>query len=122
MSRRVLGHSVPLALLLAATLTTPAPATGQYTVSALKFTVQVGSRTCTIDADLYRPSGVERAPAVLTTNGFGGSKSDGSTDATARAFAQRGYVSLAWSGLGFGRSGCLISSTTRASTGRPPRR
>ncbi|WP_406395817.1 CocE/NonD family hydrolase [Streptomyces sp. NBC_00882] len=109
MSRRVLGHSVPLALLLAATLTTPAPATGQYTVSALKFTVQVGSRTCTIDADLYRPSGVERAPAVLTTNGFGGSKSDGSTDATARAFAQRGYVSLAWSGLGFGRSGCLIS-------------
>ncbi|WP_371564429.1 CocE/NonD family hydrolase [Streptomyces canus] len=109
MSRRVLGHSVPLALLLAATLTTPAPATGQYTVSAVKFTVQVGSRTCTIDADLYRPSGVERAPAVLTTNGFGGSKSDGSTDATARAFAQRGYVSLAWSGLGFGRSGCLIS-------------
>ncbi|KQW17305.1 CocE/NonD family hydrolase [Streptomyces sp. Root369] len=109
MFRRVLGHSVPLALLLGATLTTPAPATGQYTVSALKFTVQAGGRTCTIDADLYRPSGAGRAPAVLTTNGFGGSKSDGSTDATARAFAQRGYVSLAWSGLGFGRSGCLIS-------------
>ncbi|MFF7550370.1 CocE/NonD family hydrolase [Streptomyces canus] len=109
MFRRVLGHSVPLALLLAATLTTPAPATGQYTVSALKFTVQAGGRTCTVDADLYRPSGAGRAPAVLTTNGFGGSKSDGSTDAAARAFAQRGYVSLAWSGLGFGRSGCLIS-------------
>nr|WP_239157626.1 CocE/NonD family hydrolase [Streptomyces sp. SID13726] len=95
--------------MLGATLTAPAAATGQYTVSALKFTVQAGGRTCTIDADLYRPSGVGRAPAVLTTNGFGGSKSDGSTDATAKAFAQRGYVSLAYSGLGFGESGCLIS-------------
>lgn len=109
MSRRLLGYSVPLALLLGATLATPAPATGQYTVTALKFTVQAGGRTCTVDADLYRPTDPGRAPAVLTTNGFGGSKSDGSTDATARAFAQRGYVSLAYSGLGFGRSGCLIS-------------
>lgn len=109
MSRRVLGYSVPLALLLGATLATPAPAAGQYTVTALKFTVQTGGRTCTIDADLYRPAGVDRAPAVLTTNGFGGSKSDGSTDATAKAFAQRGYVSLAYSGLGFGGTGCLIS-------------
>jgi putative CocE/NonD family hydrolase len=108
-SRRLLGYSVPLALLLGATLTAPAPATGQYTVTALKFTVPADGRTCTIDADLYRPSGAGRAPAVLTTNGFGGSKSDGSTDATARAFAQRGYVSLAYSGLGFGGSDCLIS-------------
>ncbi|MEU6357153.1 CocE/NonD family hydrolase [Streptomyces sp. NPDC047072] len=109
MSRRVLGSCVPLALLLGATLTAPVSATAQYTVSPLKFTVQAGGRTCTIDADLYRPTGVGRAPAVLTTNGFGGSKSDGSTDATAKAFAQRGYVALAYSGLGFGNSGCLIS-------------
>jgi putative CocE/NonD family hydrolase len=93
-------------------LTAPATATAQYAVTPLKFTVQTGGRTCTIDADLYRPAGVDsthRAPAVLTTNGFGGSKADGSTDATAKAFAQRGYVALAYSGLGFGRSGCLIS-------------
>jgi putative CocE/NonD family hydrolase len=93
-------------------LTAPATATEQYTVTALKFTVQAGGRTCAVDADLYRPAGVDsahRAPAVLTTNGFGGSKADGSTDATAKAFAQRGYVALAYSGLGFGRSGCLIS-------------
>ncbi|MEU6372223.1 CocE/NonD family hydrolase [Streptomyces sp. NPDC046909] len=115
MSRRVLGYSVPLALLLGATLATPATpaaATGQYTVTALKFTVQTGGRTCTIDADLYRPAGVDhahRAPAVLATNGFGGSKSDGSTDALGKAFAERGYVSLVYSGLGFGNSGCLIS-------------
>ncbi|KUN22386.1 peptidase S15 [Streptomyces antibioticus] len=109
MSRRVLGYSVPLALLLGATLATPAPATGQYTVKALKFTVQAGGRTCTIDADLYRPTGVDRAPAVLGTNGFGGSKSDGSTDVIGKAFAERGYVSLVYSGLGFGNSGCLIS-------------
>ncbi|MFF4269382.1 CocE/NonD family hydrolase [Streptomyces sp. NPDC001536] len=109
MSRRVLGYSVPLALLLGATVVTPAPATGQYTVTALKFTVRAGDRTCTIDADLYRPTGVGRAPAVLATNGFGGSKSDGSTDGIGKAFAERGYVSLVYSGLGFGASGCLIS-------------
>lgn len=109
LSRRVLGYGVPLALLLGAALVTPAPATGQYTVTALKFTVRTGGRACTIDADLYRPTGVGRAPAVLATNGFGGSKSDGSTDGIGKAFAERGYVSLVYSGLGFGNSGCLIS-------------
>ncbi|MFE7170556.1 CocE/NonD family hydrolase [Streptomyces sp. NPDC057616] len=118
MSRRVPRSRAALALALGAALTAPlaltAPAasTGQYTVSALKFTVQVGGRSCTVDADLYRPAGVDRAhpaPAVLATNGFGGSKSDGSTDAIGKAFAERGYVSLIYSGLGFGRSGCLIS-------------
>ena len=118
MSRRVLGYSVPLALLLGATFATPAPATGQYTVTALKFTPQGGGRTCTIDADLYRPNGVDRAPAVLATNGFGGSKSDGSTDAIGKAFAERGYVSLIYSGLGFGKSGCLISLDDPAIDGR----
>ncbi|MFI7411962.1 CocE/NonD family hydrolase [Streptomyces sp. NPDC049627] len=119
-SRRVprTPGSAALALVLGATLTaplaltSPAAATGQYTVTALKFTVQAGGRTCTVDADLYRPAGVDRAhpaPAVLTTNGFGGSKSDGSTDAAGKAFAERGYVSLVYSGLGFGKSGCLIS-------------
>ncbi|WP_394721315.1 CocE/NonD family hydrolase [Streptomyces sp. M41] len=119
MSRSVPRFRASLALVLGATLTAPlaltapsAAATGQFTVTALKFTVRAGERTCTVDADLYRPAGVDaahRAPAVLATNGFGGSKSDGSTDAIGKAFAQRGYVSLIYSGLGFGRSGCLIS-------------
>ena len=36
-------------------------------------------RTCRIDADLYIPPGVDaqhRAPAILATNGFGGTKAD----------------------------------------------
>ncbi|GAA2915514.1 hypothetical protein GCM10011428_33510 [Streptomyces violaceus] len=118
MSRRVPRSRAPLALALGAalavplTLTPPATAADSYTVTPLKFTVQAGGRPCTVDADLYRPAGVDRdrrAPAVLGTNGFGGSKSDGSTDTIGKAFAQRGYVSLIYSGLGFGRSGCLIS-------------
>ncbi|MFF1450101.1 CocE/NonD family hydrolase [Streptomyces sp. NPDC058274] len=115
---RVRRCRAPLALFLGAALTAPlalaapAAATGPYSVTPLKLTVRIGGRACTIDADLYRPAGADRthtAPAVLTTNGFGGSKSDGSTDATAKAFAARGYVGLAYSGLGSGRSGCLIS-------------
>ncbi|MFF1506559.1 CocE/NonD family hydrolase [Streptomyces sp. NPDC058326] len=105
---------------LAAPLTLAAPAsgadaetgTGAYTVTPLRFTVQAGGRSCAVDADLYRPAGVDAAhpaPAVLATNGFGGSKSDGSTGAIGRAFAARGYVGLVYSGLGFGKSGCLIS-------------
>ncbi|MFF6986827.1 CocE/NonD family hydrolase [Streptomyces sp. NPDC010273] len=120
MSRRVPGIRAALALTLTAPLTlaaplalgTPASAGGQYTVTALKFTVPAGGRDCTVDADLYRPAGVDHAhpaPAVLTTNGFGGSKSDGSTDSIGKAFAQRGYVGLVYSGLGFGKSGCLVS-------------
>lgn len=56
------------------------------------------------------PAGVDRrhkAPALLMTNGFGGSK-DGFS-ALAPYFAERGYVVLAYSGLGFGGSGCKIS-------------
>ncbi|MFD5161361.1 CocE/NonD family hydrolase [Streptomyces hawaiiensis] len=119
MSRRVPRSRAPLALALGAALAVPLaltpPATAAddaYTVTPLKFTVRAGGRSCAIDADLYRPAGVDRdhpAPAVLGTNGFGGSKSDGSTDTIGKAFARRGYVSLVYSGLGFGRSGCLIS-------------
>ncbi|MCD9877139.1 CocE/NonD family hydrolase [Streptomyces guryensis] len=117
-SRGVFRSRAPLALALGAALavpqalTAPVSAAGQYSVTALKFTVQAGGRRCAVDADLYRPAGVDsahRAPAVLATNGFGGSKSDGTTDAVGKALASRGYVSLIYSGLGFGRSGCLIS-------------
>ena len=112
-SRASLALAAGAALVAPLAFTAPvAGATGQYTVTALKFSVRAGDHTCTIDADLYRPAGVDRrhtAPAVLVTNGFGGSKSDGSTDAIGKDFAARGYVGLVYSGLGFGRSGCLIS-------------
>ncbi|MFB9390340.1 CocE/NonD family hydrolase [Streptomyces coeruleoprunus] len=118
-----------LALAAVTALTAPLLATGpasaaepgRHTVTPLTFTVQAGGRTCTVDADLYRPDGVDAAhpaPAVLATNGFGGSKSEGSTAAIGRAFADRGYVSLVYSGLGFGASGCLISLDDPAIDGR----
>ncbi|MFE7753509.1 CocE/NonD family hydrolase [Streptomyces sp. NPDC057429] len=107
----------PLALLGAG----PASAALEFTVTPLEFTVPAGDGTCTVDADLYRPAGVDAehpAPAVLVTNGFGGSKSDGSTAAMGKAFAARGYVGLVYSGLGFGESGCLITLDDPAVDGR----
>lgn len=120
MSRAVPRFRRPLTLLAGAALLAPLALTGvppasaadRYSVTALEFTVRAGDRSCTVDADLYRPAGVDArhpAPAVLATNGFGGSKSDGSTDVIGRAFAERGYVGLVYSGLGFGKSGCLIT-------------
>jgi len=121
--RRPLTLLAGAALLAPLTLTgaPPASAADRYTVTALEFTVRTGDRTCTVDADLYRPAGVDAqnpAPAVLATNGFGGSKSDGSTDAIGKAFAERGYVGLVYSGLGFGRSGCLITLDDPAVDGK----
>ncbi|MFE9369424.1 CocE/NonD family hydrolase [Streptomyces sp. NPDC006711] len=117
----VLGAALAVPLLATTPATASGAAAGQVTVTALKFTVGTVGGTCAVDADLYRPAGVDKAhpaPAVLTTNGFGGSKSDGSTTATAKAFAARGYVTLAYSGLGFGKSGCPISLDAPAIDGR----
>jgi ABC-2 type transport system ATP-binding protein len=104
------------ALLLALALSAPAlgyvahaSATAPYTVKALTITTTVasegldGTTTCVVDADLYTPVGADKkhpAPAILTTNGFGGSKSDGA--GLGKAFATKGYVVLSYSGLGFG--------------------
>lgn len=80
---------------------------------SLFFQVEVGPTSdpqrCSLVADLYVPDGVDRrhkAPALLMTNGFGGSKEGFS--ALAPYLAERGYVVLAYSGLGFGGSGCKI--------------
>ncbi|WP_026424087.1 alpha/beta fold hydrolase [Actinokineospora inagensis] len=54
-----------------------------------------------LDTTLYLPK-TTPAPAVLVAHGFGGSKQ--SVDADARELAQRGFVALAWSARGFGRS------------------
>ncbi|MFJ5801618.1 alpha/beta fold hydrolase [Streptomyces decoyicus] len=116
-SRPVLRRSLAVlagsALAAPLVLTNPATAAADpYTVTALKVTVRAGERQCTLDTDVYRPAGADAAhpaPAVLTTNGFGGNKADGPTDALAKALAARGYVALAYSGLGFGKTGCPIS-------------
>ena len=69
-----------------------------------------GAQTCTVVYDLYTPSSATKAtpaPAILSTNGFGGSKDDQAD--LGQAFAERGYVVLSYSGLGFGGSDCQIS-------------
>jgi ABC-2 type transport system ATP-binding protein len=65
---------------------------------------------CDIVGDLYTPSTAtptNRVPAILTTNGFSGSKNDQA--GIGREFAARGYAVLSYSGLGFGGSGCKIT-------------
>lgn len=64
---------------------------------------------CRINATLFTPKSASRAnpvPAIMATNGFGGSKND--QDTQGRAYAARGYAFLTYSGLGFGGSECRI--------------
>jgi len=90
-----------------------ASAADHFTVTTLHFAVKVGptdSTTCDIVGDLYVPtsaSPTSRVPAILTTNGFGGSKDDQA--GIGKAFANRGYAVLSYSGLGFGGSDCKIT-------------
>ena len=112
--------------LLAAVVVTPSTATATTadtatlgavdTYTGLSFTVPAGlddqgrPQTCIIDADMYKPHSASAAspvPTILTTNGFGGSKADQA--GLGRAFAQRGYAVLSYTGLGFPNSGCKIS-------------
>jgi predicted acyl esterase len=104
---------IPVLVLAAlAFLAAPAPAAGP-TKTPMTFDVVVGPNDdtrCKITADLYRPAGASKSkpvPAILATNGFGGSKDDFAE--LAPAYARRGYAFLAYSGLGFGNSGCKIT-------------
>src|SRR4051812_4672598 len=89
-----------------------------FPVTALTITVTgipdeltgTGTQSCQIAADLYKPAGADathRVPAILTTNGFGGSKADQA--GLGRLAAAHGYAVLSYSGLGFGGSSCKIS-------------
>jgi ABC-2 type transport system ATP-binding protein len=93
---------------------TAAAAETDYRTQSLHFAVTVGpagsQQRCDIVGDLYTPAGVsaqQPAPAILTTNGFGGSAADQTP--FAQLYASKGYVVLSYSGLGFGGSGCKIT-------------
>jgi ABC-2 type transport system ATP-binding protein len=58
-----------------------------------------------LDLTVYFPAATP-APAVLLAHGFGGSKDD--LESEARSLAEHGYVVLAYTARGFGRSGGLI--------------
>jgi predicted acyl esterase len=126
---RTLAATALLAL-AAATTTAAGPSAaraaagldGVTTVPDLTFAVTTGpdgATPCTIDADLYLPasaSATDRVPAILTTNGFGGSKADQA--GLGRAFAARGYAVLSYTGLGFPDSSCKITLDDPAYDGR----
>lgn len=87
-------------------------ASASFTKTTMTFPVTVGPNDdvhCNVVGDLYVPDDASAAnpvPAILTTNGFGGSKDD---QAGWGAFgASHGYEVLSYSGLGFGGSGCQI--------------
>ena len=110
-----------VALLTAVTAAVGLPAGAQaatdhdqkFTKTPILINVRVGpsDTPCTVKADKYTPAGVTAkrpAPAILTSNGFGGSKDDEGQTAGASAFAKAGYVVISYSGLGFGGSNCKI--------------
>ncbi|MFN2563369.1 MAG: CocE/NonD family hydrolase [Jatrophihabitans sp.] len=104
-----------LAAAAAVALTTGGSASADpaYTVQTLHFATLVGpngDQPCDVVGDLYTPTTATpttRVPAILTTNGFGGSKDDQA--GIGAAFASRGYAVLSYSGLGFGGSACKIT-------------
>jgi putative CocE/NonD family hydrolase len=85
-----------------------------YSVTPITVAVKVGpanDQACSVDADLYLPDGASAAhpvPAILTTNGFGGSKDDDNQAAIGKGFAGQGYAVLSYSGLGFGKTTCKV--------------
>ncbi len=84
---------------------TPAPVAAQNVTIA----VAAGpgaSGTIDLDATVYLPS-TTPAPAVIVAHGFGGSKE--SVAADAQTLARDGFVALAYSARGFGRSGGQIA-------------
>ncbi|MEO6470276.1 MAG: CocE/NonD family hydrolase, partial [Aeromicrobium sp.] len=93
-----------------------------YTVQTLHFLVHTGATgatPCDIIGDLYTPttaSATSKVPAILTTNGFGGSKDDQA--GLGKTFAARGFEVLSYSGLGFGGSGCKITLDDPDTDGR----
>ena len=110
----LLAAALAAGALGALAVTAPASAADTtYSVQTLHFAVTTGptgATACDIVGDLYLPntaSATNRVPAILTTNGFGGSKDDQA--GIGKAFASRGYAVLSYSGLGFGGSGCKIT-------------
>jgi hypothetical protein len=118
-----LGLTLSLTAAVAAALapTQAVAAATPYTLQTLHFRVLVGpdNHPCDVIGDLYLPtaaSATHRVPAVLTSNGFGGSKDDQA--GLGKALPSRGYAVLSYSGLGFGGSTCKISLDDPAYDGK----
>lgn len=110
--RRLVVAATASVAVAAGLITAPTAVAATYAKTAVTIQTHVGpdeATSCTIEADLYVPDSAttqSKQPAILTTHGFGGSKAD--QEPFARMLAQRDYVVLAYSGLGFGGSQCKI--------------
>lgn len=95
------------ALLLLVTLV-PARATGPQA-----FTIDGGPKSAAdsapvqLDLDVYSPTTTEPTPVAIVAHGFGGSKQ--SVSALAQRLADAGFISVAYTARGFGKSGGTIS-------------
>jgi predicted acyl esterase len=106
LSLRVLASSLAFAMTTGGTVAL-APAASAAGIAPRDLTIFVTDlgpekRDCEIDADLYVPASVtgqRRAPALLATNGFGGTKEDQAD--LAQGFGEHGYVTLSYTGIGF---------------------
>lgn len=123
---RSLGTAGAASLLATAALAPPAVADAvpdaAPDVTTLHLAVTVGADDdtgCDVVADLYLPPGAtaeRRVPAILMTDGFGGSKDGVAPMAT--MLAGQDYAVLAYSGLGFGGSSCPVSMDDPAIDGK----
>ena len=91
-----------------------APSPGTHTFKTFDALVPVvdgpdGTHKAMVDTTLYVPSGnATPQPAILQTNGFGLSKSAAEIVSQATFLARHGYVVLAYTAQGFGKSsGCV---------------
>ena len=90
-----------LAVLLVVTRPPGVPTVSRFVAG----TPEVDGRAVQLDTTLYLPPSTP-APAILLAHGFGGDKTDLTTQA--RDLARAGYVVLTYSARGFGKSGGLV--------------
>src|SRR4051812_37126022 len=104
--KALLSLGIVMLLVLAAIITSIVVGRDHITVTA-RFVAGTpeNGRPVKLDTSLYLPSATP-APAVLLSQGFGGDKT--ALDKQARTLAEHGYIALAYSARGFGRSGGLI--------------
>ena len=92
-------------VLAVSALSLPAMAQAATTITVTEQRIN-GAGSVTLDTSLYLPAKLP-APAVLLAHGFTGDK--GSVAAQAKSLAEHGYVVLAWTARGFGKSTGEIS-------------
>jgi ABC-2 type transport system ATP-binding protein len=110
---RLVAGGLALVVLVAGAVVGAALARGPgYRTENRMITVRTGphrDQPVALDTTLYVPAGVDaahQAPAVLLAHGFGGDKN--SVKDNAKDLVGQGYVVLAWTAQGFGRSGGQI--------------